>query len=460
VYKRVVGSVPPKLSGGIDMRKFSVLLLAFLLVGTFAFAQTLEERVEALEKVVSSPAFAVSGHGQTTFGVNLDSGATGFLNAFEGKVAVTFVVNHARMSVGEGDVYGQIAIKDIRVFGEGVNGEGEIKARAVFDYAKIVAGPLSVKVAGAPSIGSNLAAGIAGATVVAPASHDGAGVFTALPTYSGKFDSVVPAIATSGGVTIDYVMPGLMDIQIGLASVTSWQVADVANKNDYAFYGQVAVKAIPDATLTLRAMAGLGLDEVEYPFAFGAKFEYNLPVADFTLVPILAVDVYSAVGADDLAIEIGNGVRLKWAGRQEFELPHGWAGGDTAWSGVTVGYNVLLVGEADPVLNLNAAIVEDEAGGLVDGLGFVLSLGINDVLAEGDDMNLGLSTQVSYKVDNMTPYARLAMVPSLEQTTLWAGLKIVNVFPKTNLEFAYQSGNLNAEENTLGVFRTILRVNF
>lgn len=445
------------------MRKFSVLLLAFLLVGTFAFGQTLEERVEALENAVQNPAFSFSADGSVTFGVNLDSGATGFENATNAKIRLTLVGNHAREAAGEGAVYGEIRAKGIRVRSVEPN-DGEstgLAVRAEFDYAKIVAGPLSVKIAGAPDIDVNFAEALTGAYLPPPESHDGLGGFDELTTFDGRGDQLESEIATSGGVTIDYVVDGAAEIQIGLASVTSWKVAETDQaRNDYAFYGQVKVTAIEDMTLTLRAMTGIGLDDLEYPLALGAKFEYSLPINGFTLVPMLAVDVVKAAGSDDFVIEIGNGVRFQWAGRQEFEAPHGWGGDDDeTFSGLTVGYTVLLpAGDADPVIGLNAAIVEDEPGGLVDGLGFIFSMGIDDLLADGDPQ-LGLATQVSYKVDNITPYARLAMVPSAEETTLWAGLKIADIFPKTGLEFAYQSGNLNADDQ-LGVFRTIVKVTY
>jgi hypothetical protein len=446
------------------MKKLSIVLIGLVLISGFAFAQTLEERVAALESGVMAPAFTVSGYGQVTFGINLDGGSTGFSNATEARLRITLLANGKISKSGEGDAYGQIGFKDVRVFGDSTATDTAVIPRSVFDYARIVSGNLKVTVAAAPTINLNLESAIRGAIVPAPQSHDGLNVFTALPTFSGTLtDQLTTSITTTGGITIDYALPDVADIKVGFASVTGWDQDNeaVEDANDYAFYGQVVVKAVENATITLRAMTGLALGEAEYPLGIGAKFEYALAIDAFTVRPIVGLDVVKAAGSDDFQIAIGNGVRFQWAGPTEFSLPHGWGGTDDAWSGATVGYSVLLpvVDGADPVVNLNAAIVEDEATGLMPGLGFIFSMGINDLLADGD-LQLGLATQASYKVGDLTPYARLAMVPSTEATTLWAGLKVANVLPLTSLEFAYKSGNFGDADNTLGTFATTLKVSY
>ena len=444
------------------MKKLSILLAGLLLVAGFATAQTIEERVEALETVIDGPAFAISGYGQVTFGVNLDGGATGFTNQSEAKLAVTFFANHAPARVGTGPVYGQIAFKDFRVFGEAVNGQAPIQARSGFDYARIVAGDLTVTIAGPPTIDLNLESALMGAQVMAPKTHDGVGGFTDLPTFQGTGNQVSATIPTTGGIRVAYALPDMATITLGLGSVTTWETdAEIdPQANDYALFAQVEVTAIPDAKITLRTLAGIALDEVEYPFGFGARFEYDLALDGFTLRPIIAVDMVRPAGADDFQIAIGNGLRLLWPGPTEFGPPHGYAHDGDAWSGLTIGYTVLLpTDDEDPSLNLHFAVVEDEATGLVPGLGFILAVGIDDVLADGD-LQLGLSSQVSYRIDNMTPYFRVAHVLPTEDTTIWAGLKIDPIFPLTRLTFEYQSGNLAAEENTLGVLRTMLRVSY
>ena len=457
------------------MKKLSILLAGLLLVAGLATAQTIEERVEALETVIDGPAFAISGYGQVTFGVNIDGGATGFLNATEAKLAVTLYANHAPSRAGTGPVYGEIAFKDVRVFGDSTAttdisidededdvtiADPAIKARSVFDYARIVAGNLTVTIAGPPEIKLDLEAAIKGANIVAPTAHDGLGTFTALPTYQGAGNQLDAEIDTTGGIRVAYAMPDMATITIGFASVTDWMTAvDVdPQANDYALYAQVEVTAIPDATITLRTLAGLALDEFEYPFGVGAKFEYDLALNGYTLRPIIAVDMVRDADADDFQIAIGNGLRLMWPGPQDFDLPHGYGG--KGWSGLTIGYTVLLpTADEDPTLNLHFAVVEDEATGFVPGLGFILAVGIDDVLGD-DDLNLGLSTQLSYRVDNITPYVRFAYVLPTEDKTVWAGVKIDPIFPMTRLELAWQSGNFATDVNNWGVFRTILRVSY
>jgi len=131
------------------MKRIALLTVLLLALGlTAGFAE------------VAAPTFTLTGDATLTLGYDIDLATFGMLNETSSALKVVLVPKTTLSKGGEG-VYGEIEIKD---FGLGINAEDF----TAFDNnggdvsAKIVAGPVYVTIAGAPDLGFDYAANIAG----------------------------------------------------------------------------------------------------------------------------------------------------------------------------------------------------------------------------------------------------------------------------------------------------------
>lgn len=118
------------------MKKISVLLIAFLLVASFAFGQSVE------------PSVSVAGDATLTFGVDLEEGTTGFRNESSSTITLTVVPVGTATSGPEDGVSGKIELKDFRVDLSTAN-DTRITAGGV--TAWIVVDPVEIKIFSAPT---------------------------------------------------------------------------------------------------------------------------------------------------------------------------------------------------------------------------------------------------------------------------------------------------------------------
>lgn len=150
------------------MRKFSVLLLAFLMVGGFAFGLDVE----------------LKGDATLTWGIDLQTESHGFRNASTGSLKITLVPEATATKGGDG-IYGWIEIKEYELTAtpDGVDGTaGAITARIMLDA------DTWIQIYGAPSDAFNKAAKIDGdkADVSPDLGGDDAQGFT----FRTKFDPI------------------------------------------------------------------------------------------------------------------------------------------------------------------------------------------------------------------------------------------------------------------------------
>lgn len=231
------------------MKKLSILLIGLLLVTGLAFAQEV----------------AVSGEATITFGIDLDSSQTGFLN--EG--TATYDITWAGDGVDAG-TEGWISV-DGWAIGVDVADDGDDANGLDFDPGSVTAGwmfdPLTITIYAAPSFEGGEATGIG---------------------YEGADPEDVVAVAltaanTYQGLTIDVAL-GAADLTLLVASDGDWTVN--AN-NDYVIGAEVGTVAGP-ATIAAGVYAGplsdvmdlgfdLGVDLVAGPATVGIGFDGWLP---------------------------------------------------------------------------------------------------------------------------------------------------------------------------------------
>lgn len=85
------------------MKRISILLIAFLLLGSFAFAEDISGDIETT--------FELTGDASATFGVDLEEGTTGFRNALRADLFIQFVPEQTAELDGDG-WYGWVEVED------------------------------------------------------------------------------------------------------------------------------------------------------------------------------------------------------------------------------------------------------------------------------------------------------------------------------------------------------------
>lgn len=247
------------------MKKAIVLLLA-LMAAVGAFAQT---------PVVSADA-------TLTWGMDLDTGATGFLNGYSADVTIPFAVEDAE-ATGEG-VHGYIALTGItfELFSDPTTGAGTLGFNDVDGYgnpasleAKIVSGPLYAMVYSQSDLEFNAAADLLNGEV------------------EGLFD------ANTYGTQIGYDSE-MYDVGLIINSKGDW-TTNVDNE-----YGMGIVASLTFVPDTLALDAGFSYDLTDVTKDMGFWLSVPVTVAGFAITP--AADFYIADGADmvfDARLDLG-----------------------------------------------------------------------------------------------------------------------------------------------------------
>ena len=464
------------------MKKALIVLTALAMVG-LAFADINPD------EPVGGAKLELSGHGTVTWGVDLDESVHGFANSSEAKIKYTLVDNDVSVSDGsdEGAVYGEVKLKDIRVFAEATDGESELKARAKFDYAKIVGPGWWVKVAGDPDVKVDYEAIIHSASMSYLAGEankdtDDDDVDDSIKKEIESISALKTDLEEVGGFSAGYEIPDLLAIEVEVASYANWDTASPADdiKNKYMGKGKVALKAVENLDAELALVAGAKDDE---SLGFGAKVAYKFPITDMIAVqPIVGFDlkIDNSLDDDNLAYAIGNGLRLVWPGSEkEKKGTEDFVSNDVVisrttagvpaekkakifpendvWSGLTVGWSYFqnTGADVDPVLALSVSAWEDSGDdGLLPGVGFGAAFewaDVTDVAEVGGFKAFGLFAD--YKIGMVRPYVGFKTFLENDSATengeayLQAGLHLTDILPNVDLKIDYGSDNLQTDDD-------------
>ena len=347
------------------MKKISVLLIAFLLVASFAFAE-------------ETFTFSVSGSASVTWGIDLDTNATGFANAGSGTLEITLIPTTTDASSGS-DWYGTVGLEYAAVDGFGA---------ATVTAARITNDVVYIDIRQPGITGSN-------ATNIFNADGDqlvGTG-FRALNyaafrgTFASAIQNVSPAIAlvqgnTHGGITIGYASDPINDLSLAIVSDGNW---NVANQNLENYYG-IALNAnatVDVLTIGNRLFLGVFADET----AFGNTTSVGVDLGDTNV----------AVGFD-LTGSSDDAVDLAW--KSSLTLTQTLAEGTSLALRTTLGE----VGD-DMSLDLGLTFVEGTAEGFVPTVGAKLGVVLQQVLAPEEAMRLGVLFDVEYSDGGINPFA-------------------------------------------------------
>jgi len=315
------------------MKKLSILLIGLLLVTGFAFAE--------LDGTVD-----ISGSATLTWGVDLNTNATGFSNVPASSISVTLVAEQDASASGDDGLYGEIVVEGLEITADPA-GTGGSNGTVT---AKIVISPIEIIIEAAPGMSWGNAT-----------TGDGADA-----------DNVAPALVaanTIAGITI--VLP------VDPATINVYFVSDgdwtVNAANDYAVGTDITV-AIDIITIDLGGYYGW----------FNALGTYGLTAAaSVSLADVMGgVDVTVGFDLDETGWEVAFGTVVAVVADAEVSL-------DVAYSDLW---------DLDVVLGF----AEETAGGLVDMVGAGVTVELFNLLSGAIIWNVDVTGE--YSSGGLTPY--------------------------------------------------------
>ena len=135
------------------MRKIALLTMPLLVFGLFSLSA---DEMEMMGPTVNSPvAVEVSGEATLTWGIDLDTNATGFRSANKSDLKVIIVPEQTATRPDDGmmdtdDLYAYIELKDFKWEVTSADGQGKTSAPGV--TAKLIMGAFSIKTFSGPTV--------------------------------------------------------------------------------------------------------------------------------------------------------------------------------------------------------------------------------------------------------------------------------------------------------------------
>jgi hypothetical protein len=396
---------------------------------------------------VDAATFTVSGNASVTFGIDLESNATGFANASAADFVLNFGVPATAMKNGMdlGPVYGEIAFKDIRVELE----ENDlVDNNMALNYAKIMGPNWWLSVVGPD------------ATI----DYENAlqnGIIGVAAAWDGQMDKVSNVVANSGGFEFRYTLPELLAVELSLFSMTPWTDTTL-DKNAYGLKAEVFVLAVTGLTLNAAVNMGFGTDAattLNDAVGIGAQVAYAIKAGDITITPEVGVDV--KLVDDGANIAIGNGLRVAMPGAEVTGAEDAIkddAGNSVAWddgvnSGLTLGWDYYMPAVGDAALGLQAHYGLSSIANLMLAVGFEVDNLMSDTQA------MGFAGWAKYTAGNIAPYAGLFMLVDGKMIAN-AGAVISNVIPKVTFTLSWCSGDLAATDPDLGIAKFETKITY
>ncbi|TVQ27991.1 MAG: hypothetical protein EA383_01505 [Spirochaetaceae bacterium] len=356
------------------MKKISVLLIAFLLVASFAFAE-------------ETFSVGFSGSASATFGIDLDTQQTGFQNAVSSRVRLTFVPQTDVQSEGS-DWYGMIELR-FRVQAD--NGNYGAQAISSVREARITNDVVYIELL-TPDIDQQWADDVRDGDEIAGVEFRTLDFASFAGTFASGITGVSPAISgfanDEAGITIGFGDGIVNDLSLGIVSDGDW--SDNANYE----YGATVNVDLDLAPIRLRNRTFLGQ---------GLFTDTDIAFGNSTLVGVSLEDTGTSV-------DVGFDVTSNFA---EFGDSLEWKASLTIGQELADGTNVHVlaalgeetgVGE-DLSLDVGLVFAESTSTGLIPNVGANLALTLMQVLAPEDGMRLGVLFDVEYDEGGLNPFA-------------------------------------------------------
>jgi len=198
------------------------------------------------------PAFALAGSASVTWGIDLDNVTTGFVNAGSADLTVTLVaLNSTDTHAGKEGLYGSITISNLTLLwidGALNTGDSVAGASEAAVSARLVAGPISVGINGAPGMSSD--------SVVAIEDATDTGVAIINTILAAETTYVFSQYASGHGTWVKYTADKFA-VTLDVTSNGDYTTTTPNTGNGYAIGLEGSVTAISPLTIGLGVFQGL-----------------------------------------------------------------------------------------------------------------------------------------------------------------------------------------------------------
>lgn len=440
------------------MRKIALLTVPLLISGLFSLSA---DDMETTGIKANSPVSAeVSGESTLTWGIDLETNATGFKSTNTSDLKVTIVPSQTTdtgMMMDTDDLYAYIELKDFKWEVTSADGQGKTTAPSL--TTKLIMGAFSIKTFSGPEVEVDY---------VDPVDDDDDNE----DEYPGPDFTDVATSYSGLGLTVAYDLDPVM-LSLGVVSENDWTADDpeekdkldchthdaagavtackedeTDNQNDenaYAFIGTVNLDIGADADLEAKVAyaheyTSGGITDppsTEHDeIGIGAKATFN--IGDIT--PHIAFDTAVPSGGETIPWDVGGGVE--------------WIISADEASSVSANIMMYSPGEGDSKLYLSMSLVEGEGDeGALEGMGAELTFGLDDAAAKASAWNAKILA--SYKVENIKPYFDVGF-GSAEgaKTSFTAGLELTMIEHLT-AKIEYGSDDINEAKGDVTTSLTI-----
>ncbi len=373
------------------MRKIALLTVPLLVFGLFSLSADMMVDPAGVSA-------KVSGETTLTWGLDLDSNATGFTNEMKTNLEVTVIPKTSSDTgmMDTDDLYAYIKLKDFKLV---ANKDGGATTAPGIE-TKLIMGAFSITTYSAPTVEVDF---------VDPKDDDESGD----PGYP-DFTDLSTDYAGSGGLTLGYKLAPV-ELSLGVISENDWSESDEADQdvdachkhdetgkvtackgeqkpdrnddNAYAFLGTVKLDIGDDADLEARVAYAHAYEEDGSPIGIGAKATFDLGDID----PHIAFDAAVPPDGDSVPFDVGAGIKWDISPNDDksyFET------------------NLMMHapgGDAEQNLGLSATLKEgDGDDGALLGMGASLTLDLYDLTSA--ESTWGVKVAAHYKVDDIKPF--------------------------------------------------------
>ena len=418
------------------MRKIALLAVPLLILGLVSVSA---DPMMAEDGITAT----VSGNATLTWGIDLETNATGFTSAMENNFEVTIYPEQSADTgmMDTGDLYAYIKLSDFKWVADK---DGSLTTPPGIE-AKLIMGAFSIKTFSSPAVEVDY---------VDPQDADKADGTDEDEFPGADFDDV-ETVYKGLGLTVAYEIDPVV-LSLGVVSENDWTESkpDPANKdvvdchshapdadgvylivkcpaedlddqndeNAYAFIGTINLAIGENAELEAKVAYaheyGSGGYENNDDIGVGAKATFNL--GDIT--PHIAFDTAIPSGGATIPWDVGGGVKWNLSADEKSSFST-----NLMMFSPTVG---------DSRLYVSASLVEGEGDdGALEGMGATLTVGLDD--AAGDS-NWNARVTASYKVEGIKPYFDVSFGSADDaKTSFKAGLELTMISHlTTTLQYA------------------------
>jgi hypothetical protein len=422
------------------MKKLALALLA-LAVAFPVFAGDLDDAT-----------VSISGNATVSWGVNLDTNATGFKNALTAELQIKFGLptTATKGSMEDGAIYGEIKFDEIAIVTRKINNvddnDADLEMDIDLEYAKIM-GPswwVSVKAQDDTIDYEN-------------ASQNG--IIGVAAAWDGQMDSAKNDLTSSGGFEAGVKLGDAATIELSAFSLTDW-MDTTDDMNSYGVKAEVILTAVENLTVKAAVNTGFGAEgtTLNDDLGFGGLVSYKIAVNDdIAITPEVGVDV-KMLDAGGMDMAIGNGLMITLPGSELTVAEDvikdvddvSWAWDDGVNSGLWVGWSYYMPEVGDAALGLQAHL------GVAAVENLRLAVGFEAANIMDADADMGMAVYADYKIGNIMPFGGAFLLLDNSVTIVEAGVEVTNIFPQTSFYVQYNSGNIADDE--LGVLQLKAKV--